>query len=136
MAPTERSEEWRGSDDEFIVGVVHDPTAWRMDGVAGHAGLFSTLDDLTVFLTRLVAGDVTPRWREWGTRRSDRSSRALGWDTYEDGTFGHTGYTGTSVRIDPASGRFAILLSNRVHPTAANRKILDFRPVFHAAAFA
>ncbi|HEY0867190.1 MAG TPA: serine hydrolase, partial [Fimbriimonas sp.] len=79
-------------------------------------------------------------------RQSELSTRALGWDTRSaEGSsagsvlgprsFGHTGYTGTSVWCDPDSGNWAILLTNRVHPTAENTKIIEFRPKFHDAAF-
>ena len=101
IAPTEATEPWRGSDEPFVLGVVHDPTAWRMDGVAGHAGLFSTVDDLAVFADALLAGAISPHWREWTRPRSERTLRALGWDT-SPGFFGHTGFTGTSIQIGRA----------------------------------
>jgi CubicO group peptidase (beta-lactamase class C family) len=164
--PTERVEQWRislrsqrgtfqhvsygtANDGEFIQGEVHDPTATVLGGVAGHAGLFSTAGDLARFCIALlndqiVKGDV---WRVWTRRQSNLSSRALGWDTISlegssagvrmgANSFGHTGYTGTSIWIDPEANRAAILLTNRVHPTAANTKIIPLRAKFHDALWA
>ena len=85
--------------------------------------------------------------KEWSRKQSEQSDRALGWDTKsEEGyssagkylsinSFGHTGYTGTSIWIDKDNNLFVILLSNRVHPTRNNRKIVDFRPLIHDAVF-
>ncbi len=166
-APTERTEEWRktmrrlrhgdigseklyGNDPEYIQAEVHDPTATAMGGVAGHAGLYSTLDDMTHFVATISSKE--PRIvdqavrNEFTRRQSEASTRGLGWDTKSEtgssaGTlmgsksYGHTGFTGTSVWIDPESGHFAILLSNRVHPSAENQKLLKLRPAFHDQAF-
>jgi CubicO group peptidase (beta-lactamase class C family) len=145
-APTERNEAWRGDPETFIQGEVHDPTAFALGGVAGHAGLFSTLGDLVAFMSSLIGDRVVSRktWKLFTTRGGDRSTRALGWDTKsEEGSsaghffgarsFGHTGYTGTSVWCDPDREAFAILLTNRVHPTSENIKIIEFRPRFHDA---
>jgi len=135
IAPTE-NDPWRG---RTLRGEVHDENASRLDGVSGHAGLFASARDMLV-----VADWLIPRWRgargltaeRWSrefTRRQDLppgSSRALGWDTPSNGSsagtrlgqesFGHTGFTGTSIWIDPARGLAIILLSNRVHPTRQN----------------
>jgi uncharacterized protein YbbC (DUF1343 family) len=129
-----------GPTDERLMlrGVVHDPTARRMDGVAGHAGLFSTAADLAVFCRMLLAGGafngtrvLSPltlnRMLSPSTPPDLRAVRALGWDMDSSfssnrgellppGSFGHTGFTGTSLWIDPASGVFVVFLSNRVHP--------------------
>lgn len=124
--------------NQFLRGEVHDPTAHRMQGVAGHAGLFSTADDLAVFCQMLLNGGrfsqrriLSPVGIAAMTRaravRGDGAARALGWDVsspnsgnrgdlFPPGSFGHTGFTGTSIWIDPASGAFVIFLSNRVHP--------------------
>ncbi|MDP3911402.1 MAG: serine hydrolase domain-containing protein [Gemmatimonadales bacterium] len=139
IAPTERSQ-----DGTIIRGTVHDENAWRLGGVSGHAGLFSSAPDLARFATWLLA-----RWRADSGRSITRaftrrqglppgSSRALGWDTpsgvSSGGTrlgpnaFGHTGFTGTSIWIDPDRDLFIILLSNRVHPTRENARILRVRP--------
>ncbi|AIE88055.1 serine hydrolase domain-containing protein [Fimbriimonas ginsengisoli] len=148
-APTEVQEEWRSEirspRGPYIQGEVHDPTAMALGGVAGHAGLFSTVGDLTTFMSALVSGRIVSHdtVTRFTARQSELSSRALGWDTKSDpcsaGTlfgprsFGHTGYTGTSVWCDPDRDLFAVLLSNRVHPTSENAKIIQFRPRFHDA---
>src|SRR5881394_3784780 len=124
--------------DQWLRGQVHDPTSFRMNGVAGHAGLFSTADDLAIFCQMLLSGGVYN-----GTRilspmtigamtqphavSETGAARGLGWDIASSfsankgdlfplGSFGHTGFTGTSIWIDPASDSFLIFLSNRVHP--------------------
>ena len=164
-APTEKTETWRkslrakrygmlgseslfGSKPEFIQGEVHDPTATILDGVAGHAGLFSTLGDLCRLMTNFVS--IQPKLfdpairNQFVRQQAAKSSRALGWDTkspegssaghfFGPRSFGHTGYTGTSIWCDPDANVFAIHLSNRVHPTSENTKIQQFRPRFHDA---
>lgn len=124
--------------DQWLRGQVHDPTAYRMAGVAGHAGLFSTANDLAIFgqmilnggqyhgvrilsplsvaamtRPRLVADDGGARGLGWDINTSFSSNRG---DLFPLGSFGHTGFTGTSIWIDPASQMFLIFLSNRVHP--------------------
>jgi CubicO group peptidase (beta-lactamase class C family) len=161
--PTERIEDWRiklrqdrlgihgsalryGPMPDYIQGEVHDPAATAMEGVAGHAGLFSTVADLEKFMrafsskeSKLVPFEVM---KSWTHKQSDLSSRALGWDTKSPSgssagskfgpvSFGHTGYTGTSIWRDPESDLNAILLTNRVHPTSQNTKIIGFRAIFH-----
>ena len=121
-----------------------------LDGVAGHAGLFSTVDDLSKFMQMMMdkGRDLIRRETiELFTRRqTDRSSRGLGWDTnagrrasagkrFSESSFGHTGYTGTCVWGDFENDTFAILLTNRVHPTSENNKLGPFRVKFHDAAF-
>ena len=141
-APTERCTPFGwpcdGPDATLLRGVVHDPTARRMGGIAGHAGLFSTADDLATFCRLLLAGGTyrqtrvlapltLARMTSPATPAGERNVRGLGWDidsTFSSnrgdlmpaGSFGHTGFTGTSVWLDPASGLFVIFLSNRVHP--------------------
>jgi CubicO group peptidase (beta-lactamase class C family) len=154
IAPTERSQ-----DGTTIRGTVHDENAWRLGGVSGHAGLFSTAGDLARFAAWLLdqwagrpppaasggAPDSLPTLpaalvRQW-TRRQDvvpGSSRALGWDTPSPGlsagsrlspaAFGHTGFTGTSIWLDPDRDLFLILLTNRVHPSRENPRIVRVRP--------
>ncbi len=124
--------------DQWLRGEVHDPTAFRMDGVAGHAGLFSTADDLAIFAQMILNGGqykgvriLSPMTVTEMTRPrlvNDQGwTRGLGWDIntsfstnrgdlFPLGSFGHTGFTGTSIWIDPASETFMIFLSNRVHP--------------------
>jgi len=152
-APTEPVEPWRialrqarGIEDDdkvFTQGEVHDPTAMLAGGVAGHAGLFSSVGDVALFAIAVLENRLVPAetWARWTRRQSDASTRALGWDTVLSGTpfgprtFGHTGFTGTSIWIDPDSRFWAVLLSNRVHPTAANAKIIEFRRRYHAAVW-
>ena len=122
----------------MLRGIVHDPTARRMGGVAGHAGLFSTASDLAVFCRMLLAGGIydgarvlsplsVARMTSPATPVGEANVRGLGWDldsSYSSnrgellplGSFGHTGYTGTSIWIDPATRAFVVFLSNRVHP--------------------
>jgi CubicO group peptidase (beta-lactamase class C family) len=134
----------------WIQGEVHDPTATVLGGVAGHAGLFSTVGDLTLFAHFMLAkgrGLLKESTVDQFTKRdSELSTRALGWDTrsrtgytsagsgFGSKSYGHTGYTGTCIWIDADQGMYSILLTNRVHPTSENTKISDFRPVFNELA--
>jgi beta-N-acetylhexosaminidase len=149
IVPTE-SDSWRG---RMVHGQVHDENAFALGGVSGHAGLFSTARDLATFLSMLLNGGayeggrlLKPETIALFTSPQHvvkGSSRALGWDT-ADGknsaghlmsarAFGHTGFTGTSVWTDPEKNMFVILLSNRVHPTRSNQKLLPFRAALHDA---
>ncbi|WP_353269164.1 serine hydrolase [Gemmatimonas sp.] len=118
-------------------GEVHDENAYALGGIAGHAGLFSTASDLSVFAQMLLDGGVYNGVRviadstvQLFTRRA-AGHRALGWDTCAGGAgcgqfmseraFGHTGFTGTSLWIDPDRQMFVILLTNRVHAARARR---------------
>lgn len=136
-----------GDDPAFIQGEVHDPTACVLGGVAGHAGVFATLDDLCRFVSSLVEGRLAKpeTVARFTTRNSARSTRGLGWDTKSEtgssaGTlfgarsFGHTGYTGTSIWIDPDARLAAVLLTNRVHPSD-HASVAAFRPAFHDAVW-
>jgi uncharacterized protein YbbC (DUF1343 family)/CubicO group peptidase (beta-lactamase class C family) len=136
IAPTER----QGKEGPPLRGVVHDPTARYMGGVAGHAGLFSTADDLSRFCRMMIGGGeldgvriVSPltikKFTEPQTPADQPILRGLGWDMdspystnrgelFPLGSFGHTGFTGTSVWIDPVTRSYVILLANSVHPTA------------------
>jgi len=146
-APTE-FDPWRG---RVLCGEVHDENAAALGGVAGHAGLFGTAAAVGRF-ARLVMETFhgptvlgTPHLMQTFARRSavPGSSRALGWDTalptsscgrYASGSaIGHTGFTGTSLWIDWERDRYAVLLTNRVHPTRANQKLVALRPAFHDA---
>ncbi len=124
--------------DKWLRGEVHDPTSYRMGGVAGHAGLFSTADDLAIYCQMILNGGeyngvriLAPLTVAEMTRPrlvTDTGwTRGLGWDIdssfssnrgdlFPLGSFGHTGFTGTSFWIDPASKMFVVFLSNRVHP--------------------
>jgi len=120
-----------------VKGEVHDENAFALGGVAGHAGLFSTAADLAIFAQMMLNGGEYDDVRIFSdstvalfTRRS-AGTRALGWDTADgDGgsgehltaaAFGHTGYTGTSIWIDPEREMFVVLLTNRVHAARARR---------------
>lgn len=150
-APTER-DPWRG---RLVRGEVHDENAYVLGGVAGHAGLFSSAHDLARF-ARALLGDgrlgsarvFAPGTVARFTTAADpaASSRALGWDTATGDNsaghlmspvaFGHTGFTGTSLWIDPANGVFVLLLSNRVNPTRDNQRIGAVRVALADAAMA
>ena len=124
----------------MIHGLVHDENACALGGVAGHAGLFSSARDLAVFAQMLLNGGEYNGVRilkpttvaRWTARQGPRASRALGWDTPAPGSssgryfsprsFGHTGFTGTSIWMDPERGTFVVLLTNRVHPTRRNMR--------------
>ena len=147
IAPTERDTVFRR---RMMHGEVHDENAGRLGGVSGHAGLFSNAPDLALFATWLLAArsglarpGLTPHSEtvvRFTTRQNlpPGSSRALGWDTpsqpssagtrLSEHAFGHTGFTGTSIWIDPEQDLFVILLTNRVHPTRANTRIMRVRP--------
>ncbi len=142
IAPTESCTQYgwpcEGPDMHMLRGVVHDPTARRMGGVAGHAGLFSTAADLSIFCRMLLGGGeyhgtrilsplTVAKMTTAVTVAGDRNMRGLGWDidsSYSSnrgellpiGSFGHTGFTGTSIWMDPATGMYVVFLSNRVHP--------------------
>jgi beta-glucosidase-like glycosyl hydrolase/CubicO group peptidase (beta-lactamase class C family) len=170
IATTEMDTVWR---HEMVWGRVHDENADAMGGVAGHAGLFSTATDLSVFARMMLnggeapacvpgdeAGEPCPMARPdairildqsvlsmFTTRYDETSSRGLGWDTPSErssagdyltyGAYGHTGYTGTSIWLDPELDLWIILLTNRVHPTRENQKHIPLRrAVADAAALA
>lgn len=134
IAPTERL-----PGGTLLRGEVHDPTARKMGGVAGHAGLFTTAADLARFARMLLSGGVAGDGRRLLSEHSVAllttpqsppalaEQRGMGWDIaspfsrprgslYAAGSFGHTGYTGCAFWLDPASRSFYVLLSNRVHP--------------------
>jgi CubicO group peptidase (beta-lactamase class C family) len=149
IAPTER-DPWRG---RLVRGEVHDENAYRLGGVSGHAGLFSDGPDMARFAFWMLdawhgrlRADAEPYLPQDVVRLFTRrqpgpagSTRALGWDTpsvtgrSSAGTllsresFGHTGFTGTSIWIEPERELFVILLTNRVNPTRENQAILDIR---------
>jgi Uncharacterized protein conserved in bacteria len=124
-------------EGRWMRGEVHDPRSYEMRGVAGHAGLFSSADDLAIFcqmilnkgelngarilapytIERMISAHTLPtsqmRGIGWDVNTSFSSNRG---DLFPVGTFGHTGFTGTSLWLDPASETFVVLLTNRVHP--------------------
>ena len=127
-----------GPDMQMLRGTVHDPTARRMAGVAGHAGLFSTAADLSIFCQMLLGGGsyrgtrilsplTVAKMTTPSTPAGERNVRSLGWDMDSSfsanrgellplGSFGHTGFTGTSLWMDPATGMYVVFLSSRLHP--------------------
>ncbi len=142
FAATEESA-WR---KKLIRGEVHDDNAYALGGVAGHAGLFSTVDDLHQFLTAIETAvrEGHPLFpRELVEEFIGPKTRIkLGWDTpseegsqagryFSKNSIGHLGYSGCSFWADLDRGFHVILLTNRVHPTAANEKIKEFRPKIH-----
>ncbi len=136
IAPTEIDTSRGG----IIWGKVHDENANAIGGVSGHAGLFSTSHDLAIFMQMLANGGAYGGVRllkqetiaRWTAMQDPGSSRALGWDTpsgrssaghyFSPRSFGHTGFTGTSVWSDPERGVWVVLLTNRVYPTRNNEK--------------
>jgi len=133
----------------MIQGEVQDENAWELGGVAGHAGLFSTAEDVARF-AQVMLGGGTPILRAETvalfTRRESTpagTSRALGWDTpsapsqsgkyFSPSSFGHLGYTGTSLWIDPERQLSITLLTNRTWPDCVNQAIKQVRPRFHDA---
>ena len=148
IPPTEECS-FRG---RIIKGEVHDENAFVMGGVSGHAGLFSNTNDIAKFCRMILNfGDYKNKNLINSDTVKEFTNRAieipdckwtLGWrkymgkgdivgDYFSDSSFGHLGYTGTSIWIDPAEELFIILLTNRVHPTRKNKKISEFRPIFH-----
>jgi CubicO group peptidase (beta-lactamase class C family) len=146
-APTEL-DLWRG---RLLQGEVHDENAWALGGVAGHAGMFGTAESIGVFareVLRAFAGETTFARPDTLARFVQKSSvpgssRALGWDTMlptsSCGTrmspraIGHTGFTGTSLWIDPELDLYVVFLTNRVHPARDNNAIQPVRRALHDA---
>ncbi len=159
IAPTAYNDDKPMTDGKLLRGTVHDPTARRMGGVAGHAGLFSTAHDVSLFAQALLdrlAGRPSAFPLRQGTielmttpeqpghlpsdlaqpvvgvaatypSRAGHQVRGLGWDidssfsrprgeVFPVGSFGHTGFTGTSLWMDPGSDTYVVLLANAVHP--------------------
>lgn len=148
IAPTEIDASWR---KRLLHGEVHDENAHALGGVAPHAGLFGTATDLARFAQMMLWRGVYDHRRVVERSTIDRfvrraeivegSSRALGWDTksaegssagtlFGPRSFGHTGFTGTSIWIDPDRQLFIVLLTNRVHPSRDNNAIRRVRPAF------
>jgi beta-N-acetylhexosaminidase len=148
IAPTEVDTLYRHA---HVHGVVHDENAHASGGVSGHAGLFSSARDLAIFAQLLLNGGsyagvrvLQPETIERFTARQPAAgSRALGWDTptptssagqfFSARAFGHTGFTGTSLWIDPEQDLFVVLLTNRVNPTRANQRHVPLRRAVHDA---
>jgi CubicO group peptidase (beta-lactamase class C family) len=149
IAPTEIDNQYR---HRLIQGEVHDENAAAIGGVSGHAGVFSTAPDLASFCQMLLNGGVYGHHRilrratvaEFTVPQElSGGTRTLGWAVPTEGgssghfmgphTFGHTGFTGTSIWIDPDRQLFVVLLTNRVHPTRENQKLAKVRPALHDA---
>jgi len=149
IAPTEDDKSLR---KRLVRGEVHDENAYVMGGVAGHAGLFGTAGDLAAFCQMLLDGGIYAHHRilrrgtiaEFAAPQAISGNlRALGWAVPTENSssghffslhsFGHLGFTGTSIWIDPDKQLFVILLTNRVNPTRENHKIQEVRPAVHDA---
>lgn len=141
--------DWR---ERMIIGEVHDKNAYYLGEISGHAGLFSDINDLSRFVmmllnygtldkeniySKLTVKTMINNWTE-----EQKENRALGWNLRDnfcssggillsDQAFGHTGYTGTSIWIDPELNIGIILLTNRVHPSRDNVQIISLRPRLH-----
>ena len=146
IAPTQYDEQ-----NHMLRGMVHDPTARRMGGVAGHAGIFSTADDLSKFAQALLNGSsiLSPAMVEKMTTPQQppnaQTLRGFGWDIDSPfssnrgdllpvGSFGHTGFTGTSLWIDPTTRTYIILLTNAVHPRGGSAVALRSKVATAVAA--
>jgi CubicO group peptidase (beta-lactamase class C family)/beta-glucosidase-like glycosyl hydrolase len=135
-----------GTERPYIVdAVVHDGNAYRLGGVTGHAGLFSTAWDLSIYAQTLLNGGAYGTRRvlqngtvaAWTRRQPNAGTRALGWDTpaprssagsyFSERAYGHTGFTGTSIWIDPARELFVVLLTNRTYSEGSQGRILQVR---------
>ncbi|MDP2208462.1 MAG: glycoside hydrolase family 3 N-terminal domain-containing protein [Bacteroidota bacterium] len=147
-APTELDTVWR---KKLVHGSVHDETASLLGGISGHAGIFSTASDLAKFAQMILNGGsyggvqyIKTETVKLFTERTDlKTKRGRGWDfktlngyssagnLFSPKSFGHTGFTGTSLWIDPDRNLIVIFLTNRVHPTRANNKIIKIRSELH-----
>jgi beta-glucosidase-like glycosyl hydrolase/CubicO group peptidase (beta-lactamase class C family) len=149
IAPTEIDNQYR---HRLIQGEVHDENAAAIGGVSGHAGVFSTAPDLAAFCQMLLNGGVFKHQRilrratiaEFTeAQQLSGGTRTLGWAVPTEGgssghfmgphTFGHTGFTGASIWIDPDRQLFVVFLTNRVYPTRENQKLAKVRPALHDA---
>lgn len=149
IAPTEIDTQYR---HRLIQGEVHDENAFAIGGVSGHAGVFSTAPDLATFCQMLLNGGVYAHQRilrratvaQFTTpQQLSGGARTLGWAVptpgglsghyFSEHSFGHTGFTGTSIWIDPDRQLFVVFLTNRVHPTRENQKIQQVRRDLHDA---
>ncbi len=149
IAPTENDKDYR---ERQLQGEVDDANASAMDGVSGHAGLFSTAGDVSVFAQMMLNAGIYAHHRLLARETIEQftarvkigdSARALGWDVpvapsssgqfFSAHSYGHKGFTGTSLWIDPERDLFVVLLTNRVYPSADNIKIRELSPRLHDA---
>lgn len=150
--------EYDSTSNSYLKGIVHDENARFLGGVSGHAGLFSTLQDLSLYCEMYLNNGKNYDKKTFLTESSIRcmthnytknlgESRGLGFcikdyensssgELMSEGSFGHTGFTGTSLWIDKKKGIYYILLTNRVHPNRNDNRIIRFRRLFHNAAAA
>jgi CubicO group peptidase (beta-lactamase class C family) len=146
IAPTELDQTVR---KRHVHGEVHDLNALALGGVAGHAGIFSSARDMATFAQAILdasAGGATPLTGDASfavlLSRDARVNRPLGWDVpsgpnsaagryFSASSFGHTGFTGTSMWIDPDRGLYVVLLTNRINPTARNQRHVVLRREVH-----
>lgn len=156
--------EYEENSGRMLAGRCHDENARFLRGISGNAGLFSNIDDLSKFALMLANkglhkgklflsnASIAAMTRNYTAHLNQ--DRGLGWcirghrlngidgwttsagDLMHPGAFGHTGFTGTSMWIDPKNDIFTILLTNRVHPSRDNSALIDFRPLFHNAVMA
>ena len=139
----------RRRNGPMLRGVVHDPRSRALGGIAGHAGLFASADDLAIFAQMILNGGVGPNGRRVLSPLAVRAMidagatpagqrRGLGWDLqtsyssprgalFGDSSFGHTGFTGTSLWIDPETETFVIILTSRLHPDGRGRSPASLR---------
>lgn len=138
--------------NRMVVAEVHDENSYSLGGISGHAGLFSNINDLNKFVMMLlnkgefegnkIFSELTINTMIKNWTNNLNQNRALGWDLrdnfrssggilFSKKAFGHTGFTGTSIWIDPEIKVGVILLTNRVHPTRKNREIISLRPRLH-----
>ena len=145
--------EYNRADGKLIHGFVHDENSQGFGGIAGHAGLFSTVDDLAIFSQMMLNGGKYKTIDIYSTATVDlftkqnNNDRYLGWETpsgtasggvyLSDSSFGHTGFTGTSLWIDPQNQIFVILLTNAVHPYRESKDpaYFDWRQRIHSAVY-
>ncbi len=148
--------EYSAMEGGFVQGQVHDENARSLGGIAGHAGLFSTAGDLAIFSQMMLNGGVYNEGKIFSAETIDlfthpynpkENSQCLGWDSpngissggvyFSDNSYGHTGFTGTSLWIDPENDIFVILLTNAVHPHREwkNPKYYDWQQRIHSAVY-
>lgn len=144
--------EWDAAAGEYLCGVVHDENSRFLNGSSGNAGIFSTINDMALFGAMLACGGIAGQSRYLSAVMLSAATqnytpgcsenRGLGFklkggegefmgNLFSEKSFGHTGFTGTSLAVDPESGLFVILLTNRVHPTRDNNRIVRFRNLLH-----
>jgi CubicO group peptidase (beta-lactamase class C family) len=154
IVPTEKDERWRR---QLVHGYVHDPVAALFGGVSGHAGLFGNAEDLAVLFYMLANGGAYGGMRflepgtidrfttaQWGNHRGlgfdkpgHRTNRSAHADAVSAETYGHTGFTGTCVWVDPREKLVFVFLSNRIHPTRRNTSLIrdEVRKRIHQVAY-